>query len=175
MTTAQPETIVVPGRYPAAEWRPIDVNFMSGGNSPRLAIVHVMEGSLAGTDSWFRNPASEVSAHFGVGRDGTVIQWVNAGDIAWHAAAADDHSIGIETEGDSGEPLTPAQVGAVAGIFRWAHQHYPNIHAWLNTRPDNGSGLSWHGLGGAAWGNHPDCPGDPIRHQLGEILATATR
>ena len=72
-------------RYPGAEWRPISVNYRTGGNTPALAIIHIMQGTLAGTDSWFRNPAAEVSAHFGVGKDGTVIQWVDTSDTAWHA------------------------------------------------------------------------------------------
>lgn len=161
------------GRCPLAAWKPIDANFTRGGNRPRLLIVHIMQGSLAGTDSWFRNPASQVSSHFGVGRDGTVIQWVSTTDIAWHAAAANDHSIGVECEGFSGQPLTSVQLDQVAEIFGWAHKNYPSISEWLNSRPDTGSGLSWHGLGGPAWGGHPDCPGTPVVHQLGEILKTS--
>lgn len=29
----------------------------------------VVDGALAGTDSWFNDPASQVSAHFGVGKE----------------------------------------------------------------------------------------------------------
>lgn len=161
------------GRYPLAQWKPINVNYSTSANRPRLVIAHIMQGTLAGTDVWFRNPVSAVSAHFGVGKDGTVIQWVNTDDIAWHAVEANDHSIGIEHEGFSGEPLTTRQLEATAEIFGWANHEYPAISDWLNTRPDTGSGLSWHGLGGIAWGNHPNCPGAPIVHQLPEILKVA--
>lgn len=164
------ESTTIKGRYPPALWRPINVNYSIGGNRPRLAIAHIMQGTLLGTDRWFRNPVSTVSAHFGVGEDGTVLQWVNTEDIAWHAVAANDHSIGIEHEGWSGEPLTSLQLEATAEIFGWAIKEYPAISDWLNTRPDTGSGLSWHGLGGIAWGNHPNCPGLPVVHQLPEIL-----
>lgn len=167
--TMTPETTTA-GRYPAAEWKPLAVNFTPGGNRPQLLIVHIMEGTLAGTDSWFRNPASQVSAHFGLGRTGGLTQWVDTNDIAWHAAEANDHSIGVECEGNSGQPLTSFQLDKIAGVFKWAHDTYPAISLWLNARPDSGSGLSWHGLGGVEWGNHPDCPGAPVVHQLGHIL-----
>lgn len=159
------------GQYPAADWRPIPVNYSPGGNTPRLLIVHMMQGTLDGTEEWFRDPASTVSAHFGVGRDGTVRQWVATDDIAWHAVAANPYSIGVEHEGYSGEPLTHKQLDATALLFRWVHETYPAVSRWLNTRPDDGSGLSWHGLGGRAWGNHLDCPGAPVVHQLRDILA----
>lgn len=160
-------------RFSGAQWRPIYTNYSSGGNSPRLLIVHIMQGTLNGTDSWFRNPAAQVSAHFGVGKDGTVYQWVDTNDRAWHAMAANSYAVGVECEGYAGTELTGAQFRAVAEIFAWAHQVHPAVSAWLNTRPFTGSGLSWHGLGGDAWGGHTGCPGQPIVDQLPGILATA--
>jgi N-acetyl-anhydromuramyl-L-alanine amidase AmpD len=35
-----------------------------------------MQSSIESADSWFKNVASEVSAHFGVAKDGRVYQWV---------------------------------------------------------------------------------------------------
>lgn len=161
------------GIYPGAEQRPIEINFRAGGNKPRLVIAHIMEGTLNGTDSWFRNPASELSAHFGVGKTGTVYQWVSTGSQAWHAVEANDYSIGVEHEGWAGTPLTAAQVKATAGIFRWARKEYPAIDNWLNVRPYVGTGLSWHGLGRERWGDHPGCPSPAIVSQLPLILKEA--
>ena len=59
-------------RYSGAQWRPISINYNRGGIAPRILIVHIMQGTLAGTDSWFRNPNAQVSAHFGVGKTGTI-------------------------------------------------------------------------------------------------------
>ena len=154
-------------RFYRAEWRPIPCNYNAGGNHPKLVIVHIMQGSLTGTDSWFRNPAAEASAHYGIGKDGTIFQWVDCDDMAWHAAGANDHSIGVENEGYAGHPLTAAQVDANARIFAWAVRNY-DVPLWLAKRA-SGSGLAWHGLGGAAWGGHTGCPGDPIVAQLGQI------
>lgn len=151
----------------------VPLNHEKGENRPRLLIVHIMQGSLSGTDSWFHNPKAKVSAHFGVGRDGTVLQWVDTDDRAWHAVDANDYSIGVECEGLSGEPLTDRQIQQVAHIFAWAHTEYEDVELWMNRRPYSGHGLSYHALGGFAWGNHPNCPGAPIVHQLPEILAEA--
>ena len=149
-------------RYSGAQWRPISINYNRGGIAPRILIVHIMQGTLAGTDSWFRNPDAQASAHFGVGKTGTIYQWVNANSYA----------IGVECAGFSGQTLTAAQVSAVAKIYAWAHRHHQAISMWLNRRI-SGSGLSWHGLGGVAWGNHPLCPGTPIVDQLPAIRRKA--
>ena len=162
--------------FEGATNRSIDVNYTPGGNRPRLFIVHIMEGTLAGTDSWFRNPAAQVSAHFGAGRQGELYQWVGTTNRAWHAMTANDYSIGCETEGDleTGErTLTKPQLEMVARAYHWSAKAYPDIALWLNLRPFTGQGLSWHGAGGAAWGDHPDCPGEGIRAQLPEILKRA--
>jgi hypothetical protein len=165
------------GIYPHAELRllPPGLNHWPGGNEPRLAIVHHMQGSLESADQWFHDPVSLVSSQFGVGLDGEVVQWVNCNDTAWHAASANPKSIGIEEAGYSGEPLTSLQLDSTALLLRWAFEQYPAVAPWLTTRPDTGSGLAWHGLGGVAWGGHPDCPGLPVVHQLPGLLKAAGR
>jgi N-acetylmuramoyl-L-alanine amidase len=157
------------GRFWGADWKPIDINFRKGGNEPRLLVVHIMQGTLVGTDRWFRNPASQVSAHFGTSRAGDLIQWVDTKDTAWHACAANSYSIGIENEGSSGDRLTDAQIHQIALVLRWAYNHH-SIPLWLNQHPLTGRGLSYHALGGTEWCNHPDCPGTPIVDQLEEIV-----
>ena len=64
-------------------------------------IVHVAEGSVSGTVSWFKNASSNVSAHYVVGSEGRVVQCVRHEDIAWHAGnwSYNVHSIGIEHGG----------------------------------------------------------------------------
>ena len=159
-------------RYSGAQWRPIGINYTRGGIVPRILIVHIMQGTLAGTDSWFRNPDAQASAHFGVGKTGISYQWVDTVNRAWHAVDANSYAIGVECAGFSGQTLTAAQVSAVAKIYAWAHKQNQAISMWLNKRI-SGSGLSWHGVGGPAWGNHPSCPGTPIIDQLPEILREA--
>lgn len=159
------------GRYPGAQWRPITVNYSAGGCTPRFLVLHIMQGTLAGTDSWFRNPAASASAHFGVGKDGTVYQWVDTANKAWHAANANGISIGIEHEGNTGQSLTAAQVAADIKLYAWVVQNHAVPLALATSA--TGSGLAYHALGGASWGGHPDCPGSPIIAQRGAILAGA--
>lgn len=53
------------------------------GYTPIAIVYHVMDGSLAGTDSWFSTPDSQVSAHFGIGETGEIHQYVLTSDAAW--------------------------------------------------------------------------------------------
>lgn len=53
-----------------------------GGKAAECIVVHTMAGTLAGCDSWFANPAAGASAHFGVGRNGEIHQYVAITDTA---------------------------------------------------------------------------------------------
>jgi hypothetical protein len=59
------------------------------GYKPEAIVIHIMEGTLAATDSWFNTPKPKspmpVSAHYGVGRLGQIHQYVAESDTAWHA------------------------------------------------------------------------------------------
>ncbi|WP_018616624.1 N-acetylmuramoyl-L-alanine amidase [Segetibacter koreensis] len=52
---------------------------------PEAVVIHIMEGTLSGTDSWFRDPHSKVSAHYGIGKNGEIHQYVPEMNTAWHA------------------------------------------------------------------------------------------
>jgi N-acetylmuramoyl-L-alanine amidase len=66
-------------------------NFRTGrrGYRPEAVVIHIMDGSLIGTDSWFNDPKSSVSAHYGIGRKGEVHQYVKEIDSAFHAGTVD--------------------------------------------------------------------------------------
>ncbi|HQT00882.1 MAG: N-acetylmuramyl-L-alanine amidase [Hydrogenophilales bacterium 16-64-46] len=74
---------------------------------PRFLVVHYTGGSsAAGSIAWFRDPASKVSAHLVIARDGGITQMVPFHREAWHAGASrwgpltglNKHSIGIELD-----------------------------------------------------------------------------
>ena len=75
-------------------------------------ILHTMVGSIASANARFQQAAQTASAHYGVGLDGRVVQWVKESDAAWHAGNFEINldSIGIEHEdkGDFNGPRTPA-------------------------------------------------------------------
>ena len=86
------------------------------------------ESTLQSTIDTFESPASRVSAHFVVGKDGTVVMMVPLEKRAWHAGVSilgdrpnvNDFSVGIEivNANDGIDRYTSAQYAAVARIIR---------------------------------------------------------
>jgi N-acetylmuramoyl-L-alanine amidase CwlA len=64
-------------------------------------VMHWMAGTLASTDRTFQDSKRKASAHFGIGADGTIHQYLDIDKIAWHAGdwEANKKYIGIEHEG----------------------------------------------------------------------------
>lgn len=159
-------------RFSGAKWKPISVNFTRGGqNSVRGVVIHIMAGTLAGTDSWFRNPKARASSHFGTGKTGALYQWVDTADRAWAQANGNSSWLSVENEGQGGDVLTDAQLDRCADVLRWAHEtHGVPLQVASGV---NGRGLGWHGMGGSSWGGHTSCPGSRIVAQLPEIVRRA--
>jgi N-acetyl-anhydromuramyl-L-alanine amidase AmpD len=160
--------------YPSAKNKllPPGVNHNSGGNTPRIFVVHIMVGHMAGTDTIFRNPHAEASAHFGVSRGGNVWQWVDTDDEAWHAFDANTYSIGVEHAGFPNAPLSSQQVEASGKLMAWAHKKYPAIDLWVNKRMQ-GSGIAYHEQY-EEWNlDLHSCPGHIIEGQIHDILDVA--
>jgi N-acetylmuramoyl-L-alanine amidase len=118
-------------------------NFSQGraGHRPEAIVIHIMDGTLVGTDSWFNDVNSKVSAHYGVGKAGAVHQYVKETDTAQHAGVIvrptwrllkprtnpNFYTIGIEHEGFGlppsawPEPQLAASTSLVAEIAqRWS-------------------------------------------------------
>ncbi len=102
---------------------------------PEAIVIHIMCGSLEGTDAWFNDQASGVSAHYGVGKAGEIHQYVNELDTAFHCGTVDDptwdmlttpeklgvnpnkFTIGIEHEGQPDDEWPDAQYQASAQLI----------------------------------------------------------
>jgi N-acetylmuramoyl-L-alanine amidase CwlA len=90
---------------------------------PAYVVLHTMVGTIESATARFHDPASQVSAHYGVGYDGSrLVQWVNEDDAAWHAGSwsVNLDSIGIEHE-DRGQFNAPRPDGlytAAAALVR---------------------------------------------------------
>ena len=158
-------------RMPGATWRPVPNYRKDGQAEIRGLVVHIMDGTLAGTDSWFRNPVSQASSHWGTGRAGQLYQWVDTKDRAWAQGAGNPYWLSSENEGRGGQALTEQQINRNAEVFAWVHKTY-GVPLKRATSPTD-RGLGYHGMGGKAWGNHPDCPGTKIVAQLDEIVKRA--
>lgn len=53
------------------------------GTIPDVIVIHISAGSLTSMTSWFSTPNSQASAHYGIGKDGTILQYVLETDKAW--------------------------------------------------------------------------------------------
>lgn len=103
------------------------------GFRPEAVVVHIMEGTLVGTDAWFNDPVSKVSAHYGIGKNGQIHQYVLETDVAYHAGRRSKtpawtgikarvnpnlYTIGIEHEGDENSPWPDQMYAASAELIR---------------------------------------------------------
>ncbi|MGA8574169.1 MAG: N-acetylmuramoyl-L-alanine amidase [Candidatus Cybelea sp.] len=134
-------------------------------------VLHIQEGTEDGTDSWFHNPASQVSAHFGNPKSGGLDQWVDTDDKAWAQVAGNRAWISIENEGHSGDSLTDSQCRNAGILLAWLNLTESVPLTLAESATD--SGLGYHSMGGAAWGDHSTCPGQPIVDQRPAIISVA--
>lgn len=114
----------------------------------------------------------EVSAHFVVRRDGSLLQFVSCDERAWHAGRSawrgrencNDHSIGIELEGLEGGAFEPAQYAQLARLLRVLAARYPiseavgHEHVAPGRKHDPGAGFDWTRLSALLRRRRPQLP-----------------
>ncbi len=119
--------------YPSAHWVAASSSNYTVANRPsqyaiNMVVIHTMQGSYAGSISWFQNPAAQASAHYCVSKTGDITQMVQNKDVAWHAGnwTINTHSIGIEHEGYVTDPnaYTDAMYKASAALTKWLCDTY---------------------------------------------------
>lgn len=84
-------------------------DYSRGPGDVTKVVLHTMEGTYAGSISWFQNCSASVSAHYNIrSSDGEITQMVQEEDVAWHAGHWETNkaSIGIEHEGYISQPDT---------------------------------------------------------------------
>lgn len=162
--------------YPGAIWMPAHgSNFRANRSlAVTLVVIHVTDGHAdpRGTASMWQTPNHGSSAHLVIGQDGSIIQAVKLADVAFHAHAANWHSIGVEHSArsprewdatDVGMPPTVVQLAASAKLVAWLckrfnlpidRQHVQGHHecdpASTHTDCPEGAGLSVDALVAAA-------------------------
>lgn len=105
-----------------------------GGLLPSLIVIHytAMDSAQAALDR-LCDPASEVSAHYLIGGDGTLWQMVREEDRAWHAGAGEwdgkddinSRSVGIELDNTGKHPFSQPQMAVLEQLLplimtRWS-------------------------------------------------------
>jgi N-acetyl-anhydromuramyl-L-alanine amidase AmpD len=83
--------------------------------------IHTMQGSYAGSISWFQNNPNSVSAHYLIrSSDGQVTQMVRESQAAHHIGSENSYTLGIEHEGyvNNASWYTTAMYNASATLTR---------------------------------------------------------
>jgi len=145
-------TLDAPGWLPAARRQPSpNCDARPHGMAIELIVIHnislppgVFDGDavidlFTNRLDWDAHPyyqgirGLEVSAHFFIRRDGSLIQFVPCTLRAWHAGTSswqgrercNDFSIGIELEGSDDLPFTEAQYATLIPLVRQLKDSYP--------------------------------------------------
>ena len=145
------------------------------GTSIDLVVVHSIslppgqyggpeiEALFTNTLDWESHPyfeqirGTEVSAHFLIRRDGSLIQFVSCDHRAWHAGRSsylgrencNDFSIGIELEGLEGRTFESHQYETLSSVCAAIAQHYKvhhiagHEHIAPDRKQDPGAGFDW--------------------------------
>lgn len=131
------QELTVPDSAPAADspgilpfgamWYPASTANYDPADRPNdhaidTIVIHVTQGPFWATINAFQNPDFQVSAHYLVGRDGSIAKLVREGNVAWHAGnhAVNLRSIGVEHAGYVEDPssFTDEMYAASARLVR---------------------------------------------------------
>ena len=161
--------------------------------------LHTMVGTLAGTDSMFREGGTVgTESHFGVGEHGEIYQWVDTKYTADANYLGSGHVISIETAdyggsfgrwntaGDSVPYWNSKQIVAIVKIIQWAcRTHNIPVRMMKNSRD---RGIGYHAMGVPnnelpsrykgtryQWSKYPGkvCPGRKRISQVPEVVRLA--
>lgn len=125
------------------------------GWKPDVIVFHIADGTYGGTISWLKNPKSQVSAHFVLGKEGQVTQlvpldrmaWCNGtslkqGDSRYYGKAASGlvkirttnanyYTVSIECEGfyrETHGTLSDAQLTGAVQLVQWIRAELKRIY-----------------------------------------------
>ncbi len=112
--------------------------------------LHYVKALFTNQLDWNAHPyfqtikGAEVSAHLFIERDGSMTQFVNFEERAWHAGRSsylgrpecNDYSIGIELEGSDFTAFTDIQYQVLSDVIAAIYQAYPKTRRHLTGHSD---------------------------------------
>ncbi len=130
-----------------------------GGNEVEQLFLNQLDWSAHPYFEQIRG--AEVSAHFFIRRDGSLIQFVSVNDRAWHAGRSswmgkdncNDYSVGIELEGLEDHPFDTPQYETLSHLVLTLAQQWPidtvlgHEHIAPGRKKDPGLAFDWTALG----------------------------
>lgn len=143
---------------PPLKWVP-SPNFSARTAKIDLIVIHDCQGGYDGSIAVFQSRtgvgSGPVSAHIVLNKDGTeATQMVAFGKKAWHVAAFNSRSIGIEMEGFEEKGYPDAEWGATAETTAYLCHRFGIPPKWAPH--GDGPGVCRHLDLGAAGGGHVD-------------------
>ncbi|WP_138752747.1 N-acetylmuramoyl-L-alanine amidase [Paenibacillus sinopodophylli] len=108
------------------------------GQKPIIIVNHISVGSMGSMYNTFANKNNKASSHFGVGRDGTIVQYVPINKSAWTQGKIqlptapiikqiggdpNKYGVSIEHEGYAGNGLDGNLTGEQFLATCWIHKH----------------------------------------------------
>lgn len=108
-----------------------------GMRKPNIVVIHyTAQNSCEQTLQTFTKPATQVSAHYVICKDGTLHQMLSDYLRAWHAGAGrwgnntdvNSSSIGIEIDNNGVDSFSTAQINTLMGVLAFLKKEY-NIPA----------------------------------------------
>jgi len=150
------------------------------GQTPSLVVLHFTEMTSARAAlTRLCDPQAEVSAHYLIGRDGTLWQLVRDADRAWHAGAGawrgrDDvnsRSLGIELDNDGHSPFSAPLMQSLESLLRDLFNRHSLTPAAViahsdmapTRKVDPGPRFDWQRLARQSLALWPTRLGDPVQ------------
>jgi hypothetical protein len=100
-------------------------NFSTETHTLKYLVMHHSVASMKGTIDTFQDPKRKASAHYAVGRDGRVVQFVQDNQKAYHVRGQNTGKIGIEIIATKpNEGMTTAQEEALIKLSRYLISTY---------------------------------------------------
>jgi murein DD-endopeptidase MepM/ murein hydrolase activator NlpD len=96
----------------------------AGADIDTIVVHYTTAGTVQSTINHFLNPASQVSAHYVIDKNGDIYQMVKDADKAFHARQANRTSIGIEHVAKEGDRFTEAQEKSSIHLIKWLMTEY---------------------------------------------------
>ena len=137
---------------------------------PTQIVSHTMESTLAATDRIFRREDARGRAagqsHFGIARDGRIVQWIDTAEQADAVYLANRRpdgtgAVSVTTEGYGSQAWTQAQLAALTKLHVWLLRTHPSIGRRICRSPVD-PGIGHHVLFGSPGPWTPStrsCPG----------------
>ena len=129
--TAMQKNTIVADSLKTSTYEAYTTNF--GMRKPNIVVIHyTAQNSCEQTLQTFTKPATQVSAHYVICKDGTLHHMLNDYFRAWHAGVGkwgnntdvNSSSIGIEIDNNGVDSFSTAQINTLVGVLTFIKKEY---------------------------------------------------